>query len=172
MGAAEVPEEFGCQLSQFDDGHPQVEVHWQVVNGAPVCREVRVQATDSGHEVQCSGLAGVRLEDLLERTIRALLWQGKMQHAKDPDRWVWPWGEPAQEAVREVRAARSARRIKVTDELLREVAAVYRENVEDKPTQAVADRFNKSDRTARLYVKQARDRDFLGAAIKGKAGEQ
>ncbi len=70
------------------------------------------------------------------------------------------------------RAAREGRKRKITDELLREVAEVYRDNLERNPTQAVADRFDKSHRTAALYVQHARDKGFLGAAIKGKAGEQ
>lgn len=60
----------------------------------------------------------------------------------------------------------------ITDELLREVADVYRANVDDRPTIAVAEHFGRQHRTAALYVKKARERGFLGAAAVGKAGEQ
>jgi hypothetical protein len=46
-----------------------------------------------------------------------------------------------------------------------------RANVSDKPTEAVAEHFDKGH-TAALYIKRARERGFLGPAIKGKAGEQ
>jgi hypothetical protein len=76
------------------------------------------------------------------------------------------------EAARAARDARAARRVKITDALLREVATVYRANVNDKPTEAVAEHFGRQHRTATHYIKRARERGFLGSAIKGKAGEQ
>lgn len=71
-----------------------------------------------------------------------------------------------------VRGLRSRRKRKVDDDLLREVAEVYRANVDRGPTQAVAERFDKATSTAALYVSLARQHGFLGAAINGKAGEQ
>ena len=76
------------------------------------------------------------------------------------------------EPVGTMRRARAGRKVKVTDDLLREVAEVYRANVSGKPTEAVANHFDRSHRTATLYIKRARDNGFLGAAIKGKAGER
>lgn len=172
MGQAMVPEVFGCHLSDFDDGSPEVDIYWQMVNGAPVCREVRIRSVDSDREVQCSGLAGVRVEDLLEQTVKALVWNADLRKTEDPDRWAWPSGAVQRGAVGEVRQARSRRKMQVTDELLSEVAEVYRANVERQPTAAVADHFDRAHRTAALYVKRAREAGHLGAAIKGKAGER
>ena len=70
------------------------------------------------------------------------------------------------------RDARASRKVKITDALLREVASVYRANVNDRPTEAVAEHFGRQHRTATQYIKRARERGFLGPAIKGKAGEQ
>jgi hypothetical protein len=75
------------------------------------------------------------------------------------------------DAVAQTGAARAGRKVKITDALLRELADVYRANVSDKPTEAVAEHFDKGH-TAALYIKRARERGFLGPAIKGKAGEQ
>lgn len=172
MGHSLVPEKFGCHLVDSPDKSPEVSIVWQVVDGSPVCREVCVRAVDTDHEVQRSGLAGVRIEDLLEDTIRMLLWTSDLRDTANPDDPVWPSGVAERLAVREVRQARATRKVKITDELLREVAKTYRENVENNPTQAVATRFAKEPRTARLYVKRAREKGFLGAAIKGRAGEQ
>jgi hypothetical protein len=68
--------------------------------------------------------------------------------------------------------ARAARKVNITDDVLREVAEVYRANVSDRPTLAVAEHFDKGHSAAALYVKRARERGFLGPAAKGKAGEQ
>jgi hypothetical protein len=57
--------------------------------------------------------------------------------------------------------------------LLREVADTYRANIGRAPTAAVAKAFDVSYRTAGDYVRQARDRHYLGESIKqGKAGER
>ena len=116
-----------------------------------------------------TGLAGVRIADLLEQAVADLLWTGDLRHGAESE---WPSGAAQRQAVREVREVRAGRKVKVTDELLREVAEVYRANVENYPTQAVANHFDRQPRTARLYVQRARDAGFLGPAIQGKAGEQ
>ena len=71
-----------------------------------------------------------------------------------------------------VARARARSRRKVTDEVLRQVADVYRANVNDRPTQAVRERFGMPRSTAALYVRRARDAGHLGAALNGKAGER
>ncbi|MGH3475325.1 MAG: hypothetical protein ACRDQD_00645 [Nocardioidaceae bacterium] len=70
------------------------------------------------------------------------------------------------------RQARAARKVEITDDLLREVAGIYRANVTDRPTEAVAEHFDKAHRTAARYIELAREAGFLGAATRGKAGEQ
>lgn len=74
--------------------------------------------------------------------------------------------------TRLLRQVRSTARRKVTDDMLREVAAIYRSSVDINPTQQIADHFGKDPRTARLYVHWARRKGFLGAALTGKAGER
>lgn len=59
----------------------------------------------------------------------------------------------------------------ITDELLREVADVYRREINHAPTVAVGKHLGVAMRTARLYVRRARDAGHLGEAIWGKAGE-
>jgi hypothetical protein len=172
MGQVTVPEVFVCHLLDFDDQSPNVDITWQVVNGSPVCREVCIRAVDTDKEVRCSGLAGVRIEDLLEKTIKALLWTHDLRRTDHPEEWIFPSGVAEADAVRQVRRARAGRKVKITDQLLQEVADIYRANVDRNPTAAVADHFDREPRTARLYVQRARKAGFLGEAIKGKAGEQ
>jgi hypothetical protein len=88
---------------------------------------------------------------------------------------TWENIEEARRAqTRALKHFRSRRRIggRVTDERLAEIARVYRENVATgKPSKAVAKRFNYSDSRARRLVAMARERDLLGPAERGRAGE-
>ena len=56
----------------------------------------------------------------------------------------------------------------VTDQLLRQVADVYRTNIDHAPTQAVARTFAVKSRMASKYVQQARDRGLLPPTTQGK----
>ena len=88
----------------------------------------------------------------------------------DGDWLTFSTREQSDEAIRHPRKAAKKRRM--TDDLLQAVAEVYRANVDRNPTQAVQEQFDKAPSTAALYVKLARERGFLGAAVPGKAGEQ
>ena len=57
------------------------------------------------------------------------------------------------------------------DEHYQEVARVYREAAGRKPIQHLVEHFIVEESTARRWVREARKRGFLGAAIPGKAGE-
>lgn len=59
-------------------------------------------------------------------------------------------------------------RRRVTAELLRQVAEVYRENFEQAPVEAVARVFGVKPRMAHEYVKRARDRGFLPPTTQGR----
>jgi hypothetical protein len=181
VGQVQMPSRFESQLVEQPNGDPDVSFVFEVRNGAPECREVHILATDDGHEVQGISLTKVRIQDVLERTIQLLILGAP---SIGPDGSVdWPRAFPTEddqrEAVRSTRVARSARKVKITDDLLREVAGIYRAYVKDNPTQAIADHLDKSHRTAGVYVKAARDRidpdtgkPFLGPALRGRAGEQ
>jgi hypothetical protein len=85
--------------------------------------------------------------------------------------------------VEEVRRARAAVAIqhqkrgtyrgrRIDDDLLAEVAGVYRDNIATgKPSKAVAEYFRYTDASARRIVHQARLRGLLGLARPGRAGE-
>ena len=156
-----------------DDDSPNLRMVFAVLDGVPQCRGVHIESSDGGREVQSGDLRALRLEDFLEFamtetasvvTKTTAAGETTAVHTVDPD-------ERAR-TLKVLQRARSDARRKVTDDMLREVAAIYRTNLDNNPTQAVADHYDKSPRSARLYVKQARDKGFLGAAVKGKAGEQ
>src|SRR5829696_1235119 len=164
VGRAMVPSRFTVHLVDFGNTEPDVDLTFEVRNGSHECREIRVKsADDQAREVRATDLAEIRIDDALEMAIRVIFYGGS---TGDKDNEI----ARGVQAVRAAREARAARRVKITDPLLREVARVYRDNVGDKPTDAVAKHFGREHRTATLYIKRARERGFLGPAIKGKAG--
>ncbi len=150
---------------------PAWEVEYAVEDGTPRCIGVAVRANEGGREVQASDLRGLRLDDLGED---AAINVARHRVRTDSGEVAWVRDLRRFRDVRAgVHAARRGSRLAVTDDLLRTVADVYRELLDDRPTEAVRQHLELgSDRTARLYVKRARDRGFLGQAIQGKAGER
>lgn len=68
--------------------------------------------------------------------------------------------------LEELRVGKGKRRI--STELLRQVADVYRANIDQAPTEAVARTFGVRSRMASSYVQRARERDFLPPTTQGK----
>lgn len=167
-----------------EGGAPEVHLDVEVgSDGVPECREVRLSTVGAGRSVRSRDLRAVRFEVLLETGFGMAVMQRSKppefarRHGVTEDDWV---STPTRaESGAAVRGLRSRKKRKVDDALLREVASVYRANVDRSPTQAVAERFGKRPSTAALYVKTAREqtdpetgKPFLGAALKGKAGEK
>jgi hypothetical protein len=139
---------------------PQTEVAVETGgDGVPRCRAVRVTSGEGGREVQASDLRGLSLEDLIVAAV-------KFTGTTATGTALAGWG--GLDAVRErlqatTAAARQARRgvrRRVTPDLLRRVADVYRANP-DAPTRAVAETFGVSARTAGNYVHDARAAELL-----------
>jgi len=157
------------------DAGPVINVVLGVSNdGSLAVREVHFAATDSGREVRCVDLTALRLEDLVEDIATHAVTHvgGVNEHGWQT---VTLLGPAALDAHKAVRAARTkTRRRTVTNDLLREVASVYRAALRDRrpPTEAVAEHIGKSHRTASDYLQRARAGGFLGPARgRGKAGE-
>ncbi len=88
---------------------------------------------------------------------------------------VGPVADQIKEKVKETgqEAFERIKRRTMTDEFLRDVARVYRSNLDNHPREAVADQFTVALSTASRYVKLARDRGLLGKAPgPGRAGER
>jgi hypothetical protein len=169
VGQLKMPARFTLYLRDDDADGPDIDATWQIRAGVPECVDVHIAATETGHEVRVTGLRGIRVEDLLDFTVKWLMSQHRM--GSNAPTW-FSFAEGSREAIGQVQAARAARKVKITDEFLAEVAEVYRANVSDRPTQAVAEHFGKQRSAAALYVKRARERRFLGKATKGRAGER
>jgi hypothetical protein len=142
------------------DDLPRTEVVVETGDdGVPRCRAVRVTSGEAGRDVQASDLRGLPLEDVI---VAAVKYTGTTATGTA----LGGWGgldEMRQRVQATTAAAKQARRgvrRRVTPELLRRVAEVYRANP-DAPTKAVAEVFGVAHRTGTLYVRQARDADLL-----------
>ncbi len=165
------PRHFTARWDDGDPDTPTVTATFEVRDGIPQCREVRITSADAGREVQASDGRKLRIADWLEDAlaISAMPYGGK---SGATTRWDAPRPTDGKETVQQVRMVRREARRRITDEMLQEVAEVYRANIGRGPTEAVAARFGKSHRTAGHYVKQARAAGYLGEAMPGKAGER
>ena len=89
---------------------------------------------------------------------------------------LWESADEARKAHRAVAAQhrkRPAGPRRLTDETLKEVAAVYRQHIPTgRPSKAVAEHFHYTPASARRVVGEARRRGFLGPARPGRSGEQ
>jgi hypothetical protein len=147
-----------------DEDDPIVRVSFEVVAGIPQCRRMEIIAIDGGREVRPTDVHSVHLADVLELVYSQI---GLVEHDGS---WTLSLGGAGVRAA--VRSARKGRPRTMTPELLGEVAAIYREHVDGgTPTAEVARRFSVASRTARLYIKKARDSGLLGGSIPGRAGE-
>lgn len=169
-----LPSDFDLEL-MYEDGSPDLVLGCETRDGVPQCRRVELRSTPEGREIQSSDLRGVKLEDLLEIAVVSAAThpekqgqQGEVVIRMRPARTE----EERRETLTQMRATRRDARRRVSDELLQEIAQVYRDHLDGTPTAAVAQHTGRAHRTAALYVKQAREAGFLGAAVRGKAGEQ
>ncbi len=157
-----------------EDGTPDLFLGFEVRDGVPQCRRAELRSSEGGREVLSSDLRGVKLEDLLELAVVQValaLRQPEDGEAVGALSMITT-EEERRQTLSQTRGVRREARRRVTDDLLREVAQVYRDNVDDNPTAAVQRHTGRSHRTAALYVQQAREAGFLGASVRGKAGEQ
>jgi hypothetical protein len=71
------------------------------------------------------------------------------------------------------RASMARRRNRITDDLLNEVARVYRQAIVDRrpPKKAIQQAWHVSEATAGRYIMRARERGYLGRTVRGKKGE-
>lgn len=168
-GSFEAIERFS--LTYTPEGRePAWRMDFAVHDGVPQCRGLTIDSGEDGREIRSTDLRGLRIEDFLElATVNVAT---RVERVGDEVHLIRDIEDLRSGASR--RAARAARRDarrKVTDEALQEVAEVYRANLQDSPTDAVRRHLGVAERTARAYVRRARDAGFLGQAIRGKAGE-
>lgn len=166
VGDRLVPKRIDVYFPSADD-LPELRMTIEVKGGVPKCVDVAISAKPDGREVRTVDLRAVRLEDWLEDIVAAtsaeiVSTEGGLTTAR-----VKVGEDAHRAAVSTIRAARQGSRRTVTDDLLQSVADVYRENINDRPVEAVQRAFGTSYRTAARYVQLARPR-YLPATTPGK----
>lgn len=157
-----LPEQFTARFTVKNDHTVEMDIATE--NGAPVCNAVRVvrhpgRPSLTGHELRRFPLGDWVA---FACSMVAVGNQGVRSTAAD-------WQSEGYRADMERVVRRSRRRNTVTDDLLREVAGVYRANADSAPVEAVRETFGPVGySTAARYVKLARDRGFLPQTSPGK----
>lgn len=131
-----------------------VQYTFEMLNGIPECTEFLVARRPDGKRgVRQKDVDYVRIDDVLEAALTHLA--------------VWrPGPLPIQHRRAAVNALMRSRRQTITDELLRQVAHVYEENIDAAPTQAVAEFYDISKSAADKRVKRARDAGYITSTAK------
>lgn len=151
-------------------GEPGLEIRIEVLGRAPVVTSVLLTAVPGGNGVRVTDLKSIaaRLEELAEWMCATAAW---VQNSRSSAFKDWPISaDSRQAAMPSIRRARKQSRRKITDDLLRQVAEVYR-NAGSAPTNAVKRAFGCSDRTAGRYVTLAREAGLLPETTQGKVSK-
>ncbi len=144
---------------------PSVRAEFEMRSGAPACLAVTITATPRGRPVTTADLES--LPGLERKAIDAFKALG--HRVFDDDDWREGRNLHRLDAIwnpnpRELGTALKQR----PDDELERVAAVYRENIDRRPVEAVQEAFGFARRTADRRIKAARDRGFLPQTTKGR----
>lgn len=144
---------------------PAVRAEFQMRKGTPVCLSISVVATPNGRPVTTTDLES--LPGLDRKGLDAFKALG-IRVFDDED---WRAGRNLHRHAEihnpDERELTTALRGRPDDELER-VAAVYRDNIDTKPVEAVQQAFGLARRTADRRIKAARDRGFLPHTSRGR----
>lgn len=138
---------------------PDMEMKIEVREGIPECVELILRARPDGPEIRDKDVAVIRVGDWLERIVAMCSMKRSGMGFSKPvnDRT----------ALGDITRIRT-RRPRISREHLKNVAEVYRQHFDKRPTEAVARTFDVSHRTAARYVQQARAAGHLPETDPGK----
>jgi hypothetical protein len=136
----------------------------EVREGIPGCVELIFRAGPYGRSLRPADLAGIDLDGWVEDVLCECTW-----HIGADGGWVSRPGTVEGRTAIHAAAQPTVRR-SITPELLREVADIYRANIDGKPIEAVCSALGLEYRTAARYVELCRKDEFglLPKTQKGK----
>lgn len=157
----ELPQNYEAELVPSpDDTRPVVTLFFEVLDGVPQCREVRVTRSGHGREVRRVDFAGIPVETLLEAATKEVSQPydlSEHEHDGEVRLVINVDNSNLDNFLKDVRRVRrTSYRRGPTDAQLRAALKVY-ESAERAPTQAVAAHFGIKHRTASLWIKRARE---------------
>jgi hypothetical protein len=150
-------------------GQPRLTARLELVDKVPQCREITFASPDAGREVRQTDLRSVSIADMVEGVYAGFA--RKITRVEDGViTAVEEAGEIAYiDAIRDIANARKGKGArKVTPEFLAEVAEVYRQHIDDRPTSAVQRAFTVGPSMAADYVSRARQAGLLPPTTPGK----
>ncbi|WP_210441500.1 hypothetical protein [Nocardioides xinjiangensis] len=152
-------------LAEGQKGAPDVRIKFEVRDAVPEVVDFRMTASAKGRAVRTADFAAWQLEGL------ALNAFTQFAHATDPDEGDPRPGPKSEREFWQVNnlltEARATRRGPSEAEL-EDVARIYREAINHRPTEAVQLRFGYSRRTAARRIQQARAAGLLPKTTPGK----
>src|ERR1035437_6715192 len=144
---------------------PAARAEFEMRRGSPVCLSVTITATPNGRPVTTADLESI--PGLERKGLDAF----KALGSRVFDDEDWREGRNLQRTAEiwspDPRALGAALRNRPDGELER-VAAVYRDNIDTRPVEAVQEAFGFARRTADRRIKAARDRGFLPQTTQGR----
>lgn len=140
---------------------PSLQLNFEVRDGRAACTEMRLESKPAGREVLPKDVEIVRrkMTDWSEVAVTTVM-RASEEHS--------PGALDQRQARRAYQSGQKKSRRKVTDEVLAEVAALYRDNIDQGPWRAIGERFSVSDTTAGRYVLLARKAGHLPQTEPGK----
>jgi hypothetical protein len=136
---------------------PKAKMSFIVRDGEALCCAVSVDAKPGGPEVTPADL------DTVARGLRGWGFYAALSLLQGSQ------GElPCDDKAPKKTKNRRPRQRKITDDMLAEIAQVYRDHLDEGPWQAIQDRFRVSESTAGRYVLLARKAGHLPATTAGK----
>ena len=140
---------------------PELTMRIEVRDGSPQCVEVRVRALDAGREVRATDMRAVRIEDWVELIVGSVADEVVADDGETVTTVVRLDKRAYRDAVETIRSARKHGRPRVSDDVLRQAADIYRDNILGAPLHAIASAMGVSHRTAARYVQRAREAGYL-----------
>lgn len=162
-----VPRQAMLSMSGHLD-EPDLMVRVEVVDEAPVVRQLHVLGKDNGKPLRDAHLDGISMDKLARRIVlelavrvdRSAAGRPELSHVENQTEDMW-------QVVGALAEAQGQSRGRPSEALLRQVADIYRSHPR-APTKAVEEALGLSTRTAARRVKQAEAAGYLPPTTKGR----
>ncbi|WP_280354279.1 hypothetical protein [Nocardia otitidiscaviarum] len=156
MGDLLCPREVFMRLTGSPE-QPSVAVAFEMREGAPVCVDLQITAKAGGLGVVPEHFNMIRLQ--LNQWME-VAFESAAQSTSAPFERVPDFADEQAASNAYEQARKRGSRRKITEALLSETADLYREYFNERPLQAIAERFDVSERTAARYVELCRSDEY------------
>ncbi|GJF17780.1 hypothetical protein NGTWS0302_16820 [Mycolicibacterium cyprinidarum] len=165
------------ELTTSGGADPDMHARVELRDGSPVLTELSWKSAPGQTEIRPKHLRQTDISKLVTDLVMSTIPLKGVPPLSNPDALTAAAVRERQQLIKQSSATvrrfverqrlPRARRV-MTPEFLQSVAAVYRENIEGKPTKAVSEMFNVQSRQASKYVDAARRRGYLPKTVRGQ----